>query len=95
MEDALQGTAGRAGRKESGGARNRRGGEEQEEDGEILVSEVKKAIKKMKKRKVAGPDGIPNEAWIYGRNQLYEMLTRVLNKIWRGKATQRDGGWER
>ena len=62
------------------------GGEKQKEEDEISVSVVKKAIKKLKKRKSAGPDGIPNEAWIYGRDQLCGVLTRVLNKIWRGKG---------
>ena len=50
------------------------------------MSEVKKAIMKLKKRNAAGPDGIPNEAWIYGRDQLCGVLTRVLNKIWKGEA---------
>ena len=47
---------------------NVQGNEVQEEERQILVSEVKKAIKKLKKTKAAGLDGIPNEAWIYGRN---------------------------
>ena len=36
----------------------------------------------MKKRKPPGPDGIPNEAWIYARNIIREPLMKVLNKIW-------------
>ena len=53
---------------------------------------VKKAIKKLKKRNEASPDGIPNEAWMDGRDQLFGVLTRVLHRIWRGRVTQRNGG---
>ena len=48
--------------------------------------EVRKAIRKLKKRKVAGPDGIPNEALENGGELLVGVLTRVLNKIRRGEG---------
>lgn len=36
------------------------------EDRELRDCEIKKAIKKAKKKKAGGIDGITNEAWLYG-----------------------------
>lgn len=35
------------------------------EDLEEIKKEIRQIINKMKKKKAAGEDGIPNEAWIY------------------------------
>ena len=59
------------------------GGSEQEER-EITEEDVDRAIRRLKKRKAPGLDGIPNEAWIYARDILRETVAKVLNKIWQG-----------
>jgi len=52
---------------------------------EISLKEVKDVIKKMKKKKTAGEDKIPNEAWLYGGEETAEELHRIINKIWNGE----------
>lgn len=37
----------------------------------------------MKKRKASGPDGIQNEAWLYGKEEVEE-LRMILNEILKG-----------
>ena len=41
-------------------------------------------IRNLKKKKAAGQDGITNEAWIIGENELREDLRNILNEIWKG-----------
>lgn len=41
------------------------------------------AIKKLKKRKAAGGDGIENEKWLYSKPELKKM-NRIINDIWKG-----------
>jgi len=45
------------------------------------LKEVKDVIKKMKKKKAAGEEKIPNEAWVYGGEETAEELHRIINKI--------------
>ena len=61
-------------------------------EGEIKEEEIVNAIKKLKRRKATGIDGIPNEAWIEGIEQLKEELKIYLNKVWKeGQFTEE---WE-
>lgn len=39
------------------------------------------AIRKLKKKKAAGPDGIGNEAWIYGMEKLRGKMKEILNEM--------------
>lgn len=56
--------------------------EEVKEDGdEIGVKQIKAVIKKMKKKKAAGEDKIPNEAWICGEYEMLVDLHKVINRI--------------
>lgn len=41
-------------------------------------------IRKLKKKKAVGPDGIGNEAWIYGIGKLRGKMKEILNKMWNG-----------
>ena len=45
---------------------NERNEERKQLEGEIKEEEIVNAIRKLKKRKATGIDGIPNEAWIEG-----------------------------
>ncbi|CAG9835898.1 unnamed protein product [Diabrotica balteata] len=51
------------------------------EEVEITVQEVKQTLEKLKNRKAAGKDGIPNELLKYGGEALTEQLTALINKI--------------
>lgn len=52
------------------------------EDRGIKVESIRKIIRKMKKRKGPGEDGIPNEAWMHGEEELINDLNEIINKIW-------------
>lgn len=55
------------------------------EENKIETEKIRKIMKGMKKRKAPGEDGIPNEASIYGEDNIMEDLEGVLNKIWKGE----------
>ena len=52
-------------------------------EGEIKEEEILKTIKKLKRKKATGTDGIPNEAWIERTEQLRQELKICLNKVWK------------
>jgi len=47
----------------------------------ITESEVKEALKRMKSRKVVGPDEIPTEVWRCLKKMGVKWLTNLFNKI--------------
>ncbi|OXU17846.1 hypothetical protein TSAR_010310 [Trichomalopsis sarcophagae] len=53
----------------------------EEEEREIEVEEGREIIRKLKEKKAPGDDGIQNEAWKYGEENLVEQLTEILGKI--------------
>ncbi|CAF1989694.1 unnamed protein product [Rotaria magnacalcarata] len=53
-----------------------------EESQEILYSEVKEAIRSLKKNKSAGPDGIPAEMLQAGGEPLEREIHKLCNKAW-------------
>lgn len=65
-------------RKESEGVRGEEDCEEEVED-----REIHKAMKRMKKGKAAGVDGIPMEAWLYGGSTIKEGLVEIINQVWK------------
>ena len=69
--------------KEIEGTSKKDNDKERWEEDEIEESEVRKAIKKLKRNKASGPDKIANEAWIEGKEVLAKELTRTLNEIWK------------
>lgn len=66
--------------KEENEARKRKKYGEGQDD--ISEEEVRRVIKKMKKRKMPGENGIMNEAWIEGIEEIEKDLTVCLNKRW-------------
>ena len=62
---------------------NERNKERKKLEGEIKEEEIVNTIKKLKRRKATGIDGIPNEAWIEGIEQLKEELKICLKKVWK------------
>ncbi|XP_024873965.1 uncharacterized protein LOC112455963 [Temnothorax curvispinosus] len=67
---------------------NRKGISEEREEGEqpklqLNEEEIEKAIKRMKRNKATGIDGIPMEAWMYGGGSVKRKLVDLLKHIWR------------
>jgi len=57
-------------------------GEEGEE--EIKFEEVDRAIRKLKKGKTAGEDGIQNEVWLWRGEGLRRALRGICSRVWSG-----------
>ena len=49
---------------------------------EIARFEIRRAIRKLKRRKAAGQNGIKNEAWKEGGDILIENLHKCINEVW-------------
>ena len=84
----------------------RSGGEERKikvEGGEtekIKKEDIEEAIRKLKKKKIAGVNGIRNEAWKYANENVRERLKKIMNGIWKvkewpedWKKVERSPGW--
>jgi hypothetical protein len=54
---------------------------EDETESPITHNEVREVIKKLKRKKSSGPDGIPNEAIIEADNDTREIYRRIFNDI--------------
>ena len=52
---------------------------------DISGEEVKTELRKMKKGKAQGPDGIPVEAWIVVGDKGVEFLVNFFNRLPRGE----------
>jgi hypothetical protein len=57
-----------------------------EEKKEISREEIKEAISKMKDGKAAGVDGVPEEVWKYGGEEVIEWAKDFCNRVWKGKG---------
>ena len=47
----------------------------------ITIKELKNTIKRLKRNKAIGPDGIPNELFIEANNYTIKILLEILNKV--------------
>lgn len=59
----------------------RRRGEQTE--GQVEEEEIRDAIRKLKKRKAVGVDGIPMEAWKFGGDVVRKGLVELMRQIWK------------
>lgn len=57
-----------------------------EQEPELEEREVGKAIKKAKKKKAAGIDGITNEAWKFGEEITEKRLGNIIRRVWNGEG---------
>lgn len=73
-----------------GQARRREEDREEEEKLIITEAEIKLAWNMLKKKKAAGFDGIPNEAWIFGGKGINGMMVELIKKIWSGEGIPED-----
>jgi len=55
-------------------------------DGGIGIEEVKNEIKRLKRGKAAGMDGIKNEAWKEGGEIIGKRLEEILKGVWEGEG---------
>ena len=58
----------------------------------VTEEEVKTALKKMKKGKTRGPADILVEVWLILGDVGIEWLTKLMNKLLKGKRCQMNGG---
>ncbi|OXU31569.1 hypothetical protein TSAR_005090 [Trichomalopsis sarcophagae] len=86
VDRTLQSTVGEEEEEENSIRGTEERGEDSGEDEQITEEEVRNAIRKMKKGKAPGVDGIQNKVWLYGEGQMIGELTKLLNDIWAGNA---------
>lgn len=53
---------------------------------EIRQEDINDEIKRMKKGKAAGIDGIRNEAWMAGGEEVAKRLGEIIRRIWEGEG---------
>jgi len=58
-------------------------GNKEEEEESIQEEEIREVVRKMKKRKAAGVDGIPMEAWKFAGRSLWNGLVRLMRQVWK------------
>ncbi|XP_071577594.1 uncharacterized protein [Temnothorax nylanderi] len=73
-----------------GGMENRvvkgEGGGNRHEEEEIELEEVRNVIRKLKTGKAIGSDGIPNEVWKFGGEDLVRWIWEICKRVWRGEG---------
>lgn len=74
------------GGKEELGEPNVRRSPSTDQESELEDEEIEKEIRKLKRNKAAGKDGIGNEAWLFSDGQIRAKLKEVLKRVWRGKG---------
>lgn len=55
----------------------------EEEEEEIIREEIIEQLRKLKKAKVQGENGIEDEAWRLMPNEVGKVLFKLINKIWK------------
>lgn len=55
-------------------------------DTQLTDEEIEVQMKKMKKIKAAGQDGVKNEAWMYSQGEVRERLKEIIKKVYRGEG---------
>lgn len=74
------------GREEDGGGKTGKRSLEGDQEEELNDEEIEKQIRKMKRKKAAGADGIAGEVWIYSREKIRTKLKEVLRRVWKGEG---------
>lgn len=54
-----------------------------EEEGEIIREEIIEQLRKLKKEKASGENGIENKTWRLMLKEVGKVLFKLLNKIWK------------
>ncbi|KAH0816956.1 hypothetical protein GEV33_005835 [Tenebrio molitor] len=53
---------------------------------EITREELEQQLRKLKRKKAPGMDGIQNESWIYGTEREVDRLLEIMNGVWKGEG---------
>jgi hypothetical protein len=53
---------------------------------EITREELEQQLRKLKRKKAPGRDGIQNESWIYGTEREVDRLLEIMNGVWKGEG---------
>lgn len=64
-----------------GRGRDREGDEEKD----VEVEELRRVMKNLKDGKAMEEDGISNEVWKYGGEEVERWLGEICDRVWRGK----------
>ncbi|KAH0812093.1 hypothetical protein GEV33_010698 [Tenebrio molitor] len=65
------------------------------EETEITAEEVERQIRKLKKRKTPGREGVQNEAWMYGTERMVERMAELMaGGLERGRITLLNTGYK-
>ena len=67
-----------------------KGKEKREVESEIEKEEVGRVIRKLKDKKAMGKDGIGNEVWKYGGEEIENWVWEVCNRVWKGEEWLED-----
>jgi hypothetical protein len=64
------------------------GGEENRQEKEKRQHRVQleQQLRKLKRKKAPGRDGIQNESWIYGTEREVDRLLEIMNGVWKGEG---------
>lgn len=62
----------------------------EEDEKDLEVDEIDKQIKKLKKKKATGTDGIQNEHWIYCSEKAKTKLREIIMRVWKGEGFPED-----
>lgn len=63
---------------------------ESEGEAELEEEEIRRVVKNMKKKKAAGVDGIPMEAWKYVGARVWRKFVELMKRIWKEGAVPTD-----
>lgn len=63
-----------------------KGEKERRAEEEIELEEVRNVIRKLKTGKAIGRDGIPNEAWKFGGEEMEKWIWKIYNRVWKGES---------
>ncbi|KAH0816507.1 hypothetical protein GEV33_006284 [Tenebrio molitor] len=53
---------------------------------EITREELEQQLRKLKRKKAPGRDGIQNKSWIYGTEREVDRLLEIMNGVWKGEG---------
>ncbi|KAH0810075.1 hypothetical protein GEV33_012716 [Tenebrio molitor] len=53
---------------------------------EITREELEQQLRKLKRKKAPGRDGIQNESWMYGTEREVDKLLEIMNGVWKGEG---------
>ncbi|KMQ83226.1 endonuclease-reverse transcriptase, partial [Lasius niger] len=66
--------------------RGERGRRIEQEESELEREEVRRVISGLRERKAIGKDGIPNEVWKYGGEEVERWAWERYNRVWKGEG---------